>query len=59
MRKLFENQVLLQKSHQSEKHPRSPYCKMLRNILKMNKGGTNQPKKKKIDDYVEGLTFER
>ena len=31
-------------------------CKILRTILKMDKGGTND---KKIDDYAQRLTFDR
>ena len=42
-------------------HPGSRLCKILRIILKMDKGGTqrNESKGKKVDDYAQGFTCER
>ena len=49
-----QNQALLQKSHQRDKHLGSPPCKILGTIPKMDKGRTqtNGPKDKKVDDYA-------
>ena len=44
-----------------DEHLGSSPCKVLLTILKMDKGRSqiNGPKDKEIDNYAQGLTFER
>ena len=56
-KKASQNQTLLQKSLQKNKHFGSPSCKILVTIPITNKGGTqtNGPKDKKVEDYSQGF----
>ena len=56
-----QNQTLQPDSHQRDKHLGCSPCKILRTIFDMDKGRTltNEPKNKKANDDVWGLTSER
>ena len=57
-KKISWNKALQQKPHQKNKHWKSLSFKILRTIIKKNKGGSqrNGPKGKKIDGYAQSLT---
>ena len=60
-RKLLESRLCSRIIIKRNKHRRCPLWKLLRTILKINKGRTqkNEPKYKKGDDDVQGLSSER
>ena len=59
--KTFRNQTLRQKSHQMNKEPANPSCKILWFIIKINEEGaqTDRPEDREINDDTQSIIPKR